>query len=207
MIEFEGSTEGVVYTYITLSEEGFNNLVLFNAPPRFEEDGKFFLKSLCSVRLCEAVEKVLKKILAFPRHGGSVWEKLGMALKDTSDSCDEWFARILSLSKSFDYGRMGKLWIRNLSNPDSARSGGLNDGKENPEGSFYVTDGNRRALIHALKVRSGEFAYREYPIMAIHATTWSNLSDVLGWQAAKPHQLENKGVFDTNRNTPFVLVQ
>ncbi len=128
-----------------------------------------------------------------------------MALKDTSDSCDEWFARILSLSKSFDYGRMGKLWIRNLSNPDSTRSGGLNDGKENLEGSFYVTDGNRRALIHALKVRSGEFAYREYPIMAIHATTWSNFSGELGWQPAKSFQLQNKGVFDKNQQRQFYL--
>ena len=205
MVEFKGSTDNVVYTHITLSEEGFNNLVTFNAPTRFGKDGKLFLKSLCAVRLCKAVETVLKKISDCDGHGGSIWEKLGMALKDTSDSCDEWITGILSLSKSYDYDCMGKLWIRNLSYPDCTFSGGLNDGKENPDGSFYITDGNRRALTHALKVKSGEFAYKDCPIMAIHATTWSNISGVLEWQAAKSCLLKNNGVFDKNQQRRFYL--
>ena len=173
MVEFKGSTDSVVCTHITLSEEGFNNLVTFNAPARFGKDGKLFLKSLCAVRLCEAVETVLKKISDCDGHGGSIWEKLGMALKDTSDSCDEWITSILSLSKSYDYDCMGKLWIRNLSYPDCTFS--------------------------------GEFAYKDCPIMAIHATTWSNISGVLEWQAAKSCLLKNNGVFDKNQQRRFYL--
>ena len=205
--EFKGTTESVVYTHITLTEEGFNNLVLFNAPPRFEHDGKRFLKSLCTVRLYEAVEKVLEKISDYDEHGASVWDTLDMVLKNTSDSCDEWFAHLLSLGKSFDLDCMGKLWIRNLSNPDCTSSGGLNDGKENPEGSFYITDGSHRALIYAVKVRCDVFAYKDHPVKAIHATTWSNLSGVFGWQAAMSCQLQNKGVFDKNQNRQFYLVE
>ena len=205
MVEFKGSTDSVVYTHFTLSEVGFDSLVTFNAPFRFEKDGKFFLKSLCAVRLCEAVEIVLKKTSNYGGHGASISEKLNLAFRDTPEVGDEWFKVILSLSKSYDYNCVGKLWIRTLSNPDPKFSGGLVDGKENPDGSFYITDGNRRALIHALKLKTGEFAYRNFPIKAIHATTWSNISGVLEWQAAKSCQLKNNGVFDKNQQRKFYL--
>ena len=206
MKEYIGAAE-VVYTHITLTEEGLNNLVLFNAPSRFEECKMYFLQSLCAVRLYEAVDKVLAKADKCNNCGGSIWDGFDMALKDTNDRCDEWVQRLMSLSKSFNPDCMGELWIRNLSNPDIARSGGLNDGKDNTEGSFYITDGSHRALIYAVKVRCREFSYEDHPVKAIHATTWCNLSGVFGWQAAKSSQLQNEGELQPDQQRKFFLVE
>lgn len=148
------------------------------------------MKSLCAIRLCAAVDTILDKASGYSEKVETVLDQLNMVLKDTNDYSDEWFRGLLLLSKSFDINCMGKLWIRNLSkNLCDSRT-------KNPQGSFYITDGNHRALIYALKVRFSEVAYEDNPVKAIHATTWSNVSGALTWQAALPHQLEKEGEFD-----------
>ena len=91
----------------------------------------------------------------------------------------------MRISQCFDKDRMGELWIRNLSN----YSGG--EREECPTGSFYVEDGNHRALVYAMYIACGRMEYS--PVDAIHATSWDLASGILNFRPQRAASLEHNG--------------
>ena len=103
----------------------------------------------------------------------------------TESSSKPWFERHVRISQCFDKDRMGELWIRNLSN----YSGG--EREECPTGSFYVEDGNHRALVYAMYIKFGKMEYS--PVDAIHAMSWDLASGILNFRPQRAASLEHDG--------------
>ena len=133
------------FTELQLSEDEFFNLVFMNAPPSWEKKPKEhqFLLSLCKTSLKDVVKKVKEESSFKGRNPTEVFGNIGVIAEDESEP---WFQHHVDISQSFDKNRMGELWIRNLSNYDGGE-------KETcPNGSFYMEDGNHRALVYAMYI-------------------------------------------------------
>ena len=60
-----------------------------------------------------------------------------------------------------------------------------------PTGSFYLEDGNHRALIYAMHIEFGKMKYS--PVDAIHATSWDIAAGLLNFRPQKADSLEHNG--------------
>ena len=172
------------FTKLELSEEEFFNLVFMNAPPAWEDrpEKHKFLLSICRVPLKEVVKKVVKESSYNGDDPTEVFKNIDVV---TESSSKPWFERHVRISQCFDKDRMGELWIRNLSN----YSGG--EREECPTGSFYVEDGNHRALVYAMYIACGRMEYS--PVDAIHATSWDLASGILNFRPQRAASLEHDG--------------
>lgn len=172
------------FTQLELSEDEFFNLVFMNAPGTWKnkpEEHKFLL-SICKVPLKAVVEKVI----AESSYSGHDPTKVFKNIDVVAESEDKpWFEHHANISRGFDKDRMGELWIRNLSN----YSGG--EREECPTGSFYVEDGNHRALVYAMYIKFGKMDYS--PVEAIHATSWDIATGILNFRPEKAVSLEHNG--------------
>ena len=83
---------------------------------------------------------------------------------------------------------MPPIWIRNLSEKIED-----NERDKCPNGSFYIEDGNHRALVYALRIECREEKFYE-PFDAIHGTSWDIATGVLGFHPQKADVLENNGI-------------
>ena len=185
------------FTELQLDVWEVHNLVFMNEPDWWKNDqGQHdFLLKLCGKPLHKVVEEVKQK-------SGQTGEKIDpievfksvqdiFAQTENGDlESDPWFKSNLDLSKDFNLNLMPPIWIRNLSenlgnNQESERD-------KCPNGTYYIEDGNTRALIYALKINGRANKYKLVP--AIHATSWEIASGVLGHLPQKADVLENKGV-------------
>lgn len=200
------------FTELQLDKEEFDNLVFMNNPPWWAKDylegyslseGQEFLLSLCCQPLKEVVIKVMEKA-GIEKHSRTptvvkVEERSRQQLttaifdglldisargKDGSDEQRPWFMDHKVLNQCFNKAFMPPIWVRNLSRDER---------KLCPNGSYYIEDGNTRALVYALKVALKEAEYTSFP--AIHATSWGVAAEILGHLPQKASELENKGVF------------
>ena len=178
------------FTKLTLSEDEFFNLVFMNASPSWESkpNEHKFLLSICGVSL----KKVMKKVVEESSYNGSAPTEIFRNIDVVTESSNKpWFERHVSISQCFDKNRMGELWIRNLScYPD--RNGKLAGERQKcPTGSFYLDDGNHRALVYAMYIEFGKMEYS--PVDAIHATSWDLASGILNFRPQKADSLEYNG--------------
>ena len=67
----------------------------------------------------------------------------------------------------------------------------FDDRRKCPSGTFYVDDGNHRALVYAVHIACGATTYE--PVEAIHATSWKGASNELGYQPQDSTALEDNG--------------
>lgn len=172
------------FTKLLLSENEFFNLVFMNSPPTWKnkpEEHKFLL-SLCGVSLKDVVKKVKKESSYDGQNPTDVFRGINVVAKDEDIP---WFQRHVEISQDFDKGQMGELWIRNL----SYYSGG--EREKCPNGSFYVEDGNHRALVYAMHIKLGKMAYN--PVDAIHATSWDLATGILNFRPERAASLEYDG--------------
>ena len=133
------------FTKLELREDEFLNLVFMNASPSWENkpERHRFLLSICGVSLKEVVKKVVEESSYNGSDPTEVFKNIGVVAENEDKA---WFERHANISQCFDKNRMGELWIRNLSN----YSGG--EREDCPTGSFYVEDGNHRALVYAIDI-------------------------------------------------------
>lgn len=172
------------YTELQLSEDEFKNLVFMNAPPTWKdkpEEYKFLL-SICKVPLKEVVEKIIKESSFKGQNPTRVFKNIGVIAENEDKP---WFEHHAGISQYFDKSRMGQLWIRNLS--------AYKDGEREkcPNGSFYVEDGNHRALVYAMYIRLGKMKYSL--VDAIHATSWDLATGILNFRPERSASLEYNG--------------
>ena len=178
------------FTKLKLSEEEFFNLVFMNASPSWKSkpDEHKFLLSICGVSLKEVVKKVVEEASYDGSDPTEVFRNIDVV---TESSNKPWFERHVCISQCFDKDRMGELWIRNLS--DYVDQNGKREGerKKCPAGSFYVDDGNHRALVYAMHIKFGKMRYNS--VNAIHATSWDITSGVLNFRPQRAASLEYNG--------------
>ena len=188
------------YTKLLLTENEFNNLVFMGAPPWWIGEEKFppwhnkekypaepvleehtFLNSLCLKPLKHVVKKIIElsglddQNLTPPQ----VFMNVGIIARYDKEP---WFKPHARLSQHFRKNSMEAIWIRNLApherNQCSAKT-------------FYVEDGNHRALVYAVHIACGAATYE--PVEALHATSWEEASKILGPPVQPAAALENNG--------------
>lgn len=193
------------FTELQLDKKEFDNLVFMNAPPWWKHEyhrnrsgrdrdltaEQVFLLDLCCKPLKEVVKKVKEKADLQEQEVNStaIFEKLlGIKAKHKrgSEESEPWFKSYAELSQCFDKDLMPPIWIRNLSVYENGEK------YKCPDGTFYIEDGNHRALIYALKVDLEKVEYTPFP--AIHATSWGVAAEILEHLPQKADVLEHKGV-------------
>ena len=107
---------------------------------------------------------------------------------DDSYEDHPWFRDHEILCDGFKKEVMGQLWIRNLTQYDGGERSLC------PDGSFYVEDGNHRALVYAVRLACGaEKSYKS--VKALHATSWDIADGILGYPCQAAENLEHGGRF------------
>ena len=64
-------------------------------------------------------------------------------------------------------------------------------------GSFYVEDGNHRALVYAVILECAQGQVEYQPVKALHATSWDIADGILGHPCHAAKELEHSGKFPT----------
>ena len=78
---------------------------------------------------------------------------------------ESWFDGCFITSARFDYHLLGELKIRCLNEKER---------KDSPDGSFYLEDGNHRALVYLVFLHLGKI--EEYkPVRAIWSKNWQHI--------------------------------
>lgn len=172
------------FTRLRLERCEFDNLVFMNAPGSWKAEPKKnrFLLSICRLTLKEVVEKVIEESTFKGDNPTKVFNNI-------DNERSSWFEPHANISLSFDKSRMGNLWIRNLSSYSNPQ--GKGERQDCPNGSFYVDDGNHRALVYAMYVRLGKMEYT--PVDAIHATSWDIATGILDFRPERAASLEYNG--------------
>ena len=172
------------FTELRLEKCEFDNLVFMNPPPAWEsKPGKHnFLLSICKVTLQKVVEKVIEESNYEGNDPTTVFKNIDVV---AGDEDRPWFEPHVHISRSFDKSRMDEIWIRNLSSYSEGER------EKCPNGSFYMEDGNHRALVYAMYVRLGKMEYS--PVDALHATSWDIASGILGFPPQRASALEHNG--------------
>ena len=197
------------FTELRLEKDEFDNLVFMNAPPWWKHEyhrnrsardrdlmkGQVFLLGLCCRPLKEVVQVVIEEsgLKEQDLTSIAVFEKLDMKAKHKrgGEEPEPWFQSYVDLSRCFNKKLMPPIWIRNLSySPDEKTD---TEKKRCSDGTYYIEDGNHRALIYALRLKFGEEENYD-PFPAVHATSWGVASEILNHFPQKAVALEHNGV-------------
>ena len=192
------------FTRLKLTRDEFDNLVFMGEPPWWNNLDEYppcwdkekcpekspiteeqkWLSKLCLKPLKDVARKVIEKGNA--DNPTIVFENIKVIPR-----CDKvpWFQRHTQLCSSFSKSLMDKLWIRNLALHEKASS---------PNGTFYIEDGNHRALVYAVLLELEQVDYEE--VEAIHATSWELATGILDYQAQPMSILVDDGKLQDNRH-------
>ena len=187
------------FTRLKLERSEFDNLVFMGEPPWWREDEERhrFLIDICYKPLKEVALKVIKRsgLEGQDRTPVKIFDSIDITAKDEKGEIEKepWFKRHAYMSRSLNKGLMGELWIRNLvkSCVDAHERNG------SPNGTFYLEDGNHRALVYAVHLELGKAVYE--PVDAIHATSWDIASGILGHLMQPMSVLEHNGKLQCNK--------
>lgn len=192
------------FTRLKLPRDEFDNLVFMGEPPWWRNLDEYppcwdkekcpekspiteeqeWLSELCHTPLKDVARKVIEK--GNSDNPTCVFENIKVIPR-----CDKvpWFQRHAHLSSSFSKSLMDKLWIRNLAPHEK---------KCAPNGTFYVEDGNHRALVYAVLLKFKQLDYED--VEAIHATSWDLASGILDYKAQPMSILEHNGKLQDHRH-------
>lgn len=188
------------FTKLQLCQKEFTNLLFMNPPKEWKEEecpelpfeeSHEFLFNLCTKPLKEVVERIKERsgLKGQNQNPTKVFESLRDIKARNEDV--PWFQSHALLSKHFNKQLMDNLWIRNLTHWKGEHGKYVGERVKHPECSFYITDGNHRALVYAMYLKCCKEAYE--PVKALHATSWDIASGILGWQPQPAHALEHDG--------------
>lgn len=197
------------FTKLQLTENEFNNLVFMGSPPWWINEEEYppeynqekcpkqsvreehrFLHSLCLRPLKYVVQKVIERSGLDGRNLNptEVFEHIDIIARY---EIEPWFKRHACLSRYFRKDLMKPIWIRNLTHDERNQCSSK---------TFYVEDGNHRALVYAVRIACGAATYE--PVEAIHATSWDSASGTpskaLRHSVQPATALENNGKLQKN---------
>ena len=198
---FQGDTS-YEFTEMVITENEFKNLIFRGPHPLWEreeyKEQHEFLLSLCFNPILKVAQKLVNeynkahcrsaKSHPVPEKVFEYFNNQNIIAKTDGDKDEEnsWFRRYWLLSKGFEKEIMGDLWIRNIA---------INEREEEhvKNGSFYIEDGNHRALVYAVRLECGKEHYT--PVKALHATSWDITDFILGHSCQPTAALEDGGAF------------
>ena len=187
------------FTRLKLDRNEFDNLVFMGEPPwwRKDEERHRFLIDICYKPLKEIAKAVieLSGLRGEDRTPVKVFDSIDIIATDENGQVgkEPWFKRHACLSLSFEKDLMDNLWIRNIAKSSI-------DPRErecSPNGTFYIEDGNHRALVYAVHLELGQTVYE--PVDAIHATSWDIANGILGHPMQPMDVLEHHGKLQCNK--------
>ena len=193
------------FTKLQLTEYEFNNLVFMGSPPWWIDEEKYppwynqekspklpvreehkFLHSLSLKPIKHVVQKVIERsgYVGQNLNPTEVFEKIDIIARYDEEP---WFKKHAHLSRHFCKNSMEAIWTRNLT---------PHERNQYSSKTFYVEDGNHRALVYAVHIACGAATYE--PVEAIHATSWEPASETLGHPVQSATVLENNGRLQKN---------
>ena len=167
------------FTRLKLDRSEFDNLVFMGEPPWWREDKERhrFLIDICYKPLKEVAKKVIEQsgLEGQDRIPVKIFDSVDITARNEKGVVEEksWFKRHACLSLSFEKDLMDNLWIRNL----AKSCVDPRERKHSPNGTFYIEDGNHRALVYAVHLELGKTIYE--PVDAVHAASWDIANGIL----------------------------
>lgn len=156
--EYTRRIENAEYSPCCLDKEQFNNLVFMQTNKWVWADNQELVDKLAPEGKPRTLNAVVERILREYRydHPINIFKHL---------SIDElWFEGCFIVSARFDPRLLGELKIRPLEPEEKGVS---------PDGSFYLEDGNHRALVYSVFLRLGKKEYE--PVRAIVSDNWEHI--------------------------------
>ena len=162
-----------------------------------DEDRHRFLLDICYKPLKEVAEKVIEQsaLEGQDRMPVRIFDSIDITARNEKGEVEEepFFKRHACLSLSFEKDLMDNLWIRNIAKSSIAPR----ERERSPNGTFYIEDGNHRALVYAVHLELGMAVFE--PVEAIHATSWDIANGILGHSMQPMSVLEHRGELQYNR--------
>ena len=151
--------ENAEYQTFCLSEKEFNNLVFMEANDTVWDENQKLVNKLTPKGESRTLKAVVERIVTEYPHDLPI-----KIFKHLSED-EPWFDGCFIVSARFDPRLLGELKIRPLTNEERTHSS---------EGSFYLEDGNHRALVYSVFLRLG--IIKEYePVRVIFSEDWEHI--------------------------------
>ena len=157
--EYRHKIEKVRYKICCLSEKEFNGLVFMEANDTVWDKNQELVNKLTPKDESRTLQDVVERIVAEYPHDSPI-----KIFKHLSED-EPWFDGCFIVSARFDPRLLGELKIRPLAFEEKEHSS---------EGSFYLEDGNHRALVYSVFLRLGKI--KEYePVRVIFREDWEHI--------------------------------
>ena len=138
--EYRHKIEKAGYKIRCLSAKEFNNLVFMEANDTVWDKNQKLVNKLTPAGEPRTLKTVVERIVMEYPHD------LPLKIFKHLSEDEPWFDGCFIVSARFDYRLLGELKVRPLTDGERSHSS---------EGSFYLEDGNHRALVYAVFLRLG----------------------------------------------------
>ena len=155
------------YETICLNETQFRNLVFMGTNDYVWLSNWKLVNKLTPDGESRTLQDVVNRIVAEYRYDSPI-----EIFKHLSE-CESWFDGCFIMSARFDHRLLGELKIRPLDTEETSVS---------PDGSFYLEDGNHRALVYLVFLHFGLTEYK--PVRAIVSEDWEH---IFPWKTKPSH--------------------
>lgn len=181
------NSEKYVVNEVTLKEEDFWDLMFFYPPSHNPPDNFHYQDEWCGQKLSSVVAFILQRNDKNHSEVGDLLEYIRHEEDNPANSHRTWFERLVNTGRQFSYGPKRtqlrpKIFIRNL-----LIANRLNETEKdreirsevckNPDCSFRIEDGNKRAVVFALWLKLSKRKYEEFPVSVIHSTSFRCASE------------------------------
>ena len=157
--EYARRIANVDYSTCCLNEAHFNNLVFMETNPTVWAKNQVMVDKLTPGGEPRTLKAVVERILTEYRYGLPI-----QIFKHLSED-EPWFKGCFIVSARFDPRLFGELKIRLLD---------MEEKRVSPDGSFYLEDGNHRALVYAVFLQL-ELIKEYKPVRAILSKDWKHI--------------------------------
>ena len=157
--EYRHKIERTRYKICCLSEKEFNSLVFMEANDTVWDKNQELVNKLTPKGESRTIQDVVERIVREYPH------ELPIKIFKHLSEDEPWFDGCFTVSARFDPRLLGELKVRPLTDEERTRSS---------EGSFYLEDGNHRALVYAMFLRLG--IIKEYEsVRVIFSEDWEHI--------------------------------
>ena len=157
--EYRRKIKTVKYKTFCIDEKQFDSLVFMGTNATVWRDNQELVDKLTPEDESRTLKAVVDRIVKKYRHNQPI-----EVFKHLSED-EPWFDGCFIMSARFDYHLLGELKIRPLTDGERSHS---------PAGSFYLEDGNHRALVYSVCLRLG--VIKEYePVRVIFSKDWEHI--------------------------------
>ena len=156
---FRRNIEKAEYKRFSLTEAQFNHLVFMEANDTIWDKNQALVNKLTPAGQPRTLKAVTERIVKEYPHDSPI-----NVFKHLSED-EPWFDGCFIVSARFDHRLLGELKIRPLTHWEK---------KHSPEDSFYLEDGNHRALVYSVFLRMGVLKRYE-SVQAIRSLDWAHI--------------------------------